>query len=119
MTTLSEMTVIVKDILKELREVETRMSTYKKFRKPATDWGDIEFRAYDFLQSVKKEIERINLALGAYTRADLQHIYAKKNFDDYVNELRNTLKEMQKTCNYFKKGEDLPWFYYPSDDDDD
>ena len=119
MTTLSEMKGIVQTILKELREVESRMETYKKFRTPMADWGGIEFKAYEFLQSVREEIKKITLALGTYTRPDLQHIYANRNFDDYVNELRAKVTEMRKRCAYFKKGEDLPWFYYPADGEDD
>ena len=119
MTTLSEMKGIVQTILKELSEIESCMASYKKFRAPSSDWGDVEFLAYDFLQSIREEIKKINLALGTYTRPDLQHIYANKNFDDYVNGLRATVKEMRKRCAYFKKGEDLPWFYYPADEDDD
>ncbi|MCH5157597.1 MAG: hypothetical protein J1F33_00220 [Clostridiales bacterium] len=111
MTTLSEMKAIAKYVVEELGKIESHMNVYKKFIgiKPA-DWGPVQFDAYDFLQEVKEEIKKINLAVSTYTRADLQHIYANRNFDDYVCELRKTLRIMQKKLDYLKKYEDTVFY---------
>ncbi|MCH5351711.1 MAG: hypothetical protein J1F39_07075 [Clostridiales bacterium] len=113
MTTLSEMKAIANNVVDELGIIERYMSGYKKLIgiKPV-DWGSIQFDAYDFIQEIKEEIKKINLAVSTYTRADLRHIYAKRNFDDYANELRKTLRITQKKLDYFKKHEDT--IYYVS-----
>ena len=110
MTTQSEMKLIVKNVLNELSKIESYMTRYDKLKIQPVNWGGMQFAAYDFLQSVKEEIKKINLALSAYIRPDLQHIYANRNFDDYVNEIRKNLKIMQKKFDNFKKYEYKPYY---------
>ena len=120
MTTQNEMKVIAKNVIKELSEIENYMTRYNKLRGIApVEWGAVQLDAYEFLQNVREEIKKINQALGAFTRPDLQCIYANRNFDDYVSELRKTLEKMQKRFKNLKKVEDLPYLYPPSDEDDD
>ena len=113
MTTQSEMKVIVKNAINELSKIENYMEKYAKLRNvEPVNWGDVQLAAYEFIQRIKEEMTKINLALSAYTRPDLQHIYANKNYDDYVDEIRKTLKIMQIRFENFKKYE-YSSSYYP------
>ena len=111
MTTQSEMKVIVKNLINELGRMEDHMSRYNKLKIDTINWGTTQFAAYEFLQSVKEEIKKLNNLLSVYTRPDLQHIYANRNYDDSVNELRKNFKVKQKIYDNFVKYEYSPHYF--------
>ena len=117
MTTQREMIVIAKNVISDLNKIENYMVKYDKLKIAPANWGTVQFAAYEFIEYIKEEINKINLAISAYTRPDLQHIYANKNYDDYVNEIKKNLKIIQKRFDNFKEYE-YKHYYIPLSDKD-
>ncbi len=111
MITQAEMKIIVKKVLDRLNQIKERMNRYEKFRTLIANWGEVQFDANAFVKELEKEIHEINNCVEAYTRPDLQVVYATKNYDSYIAKIETSLKIYEKKFEHFLKFEHLPYYY--------
>lgn len=96
MTTLQDLDRIIPEIISQLEKIKSDMSKYKKIK--------TDYRAKTLINEITAKITQIKKVHDSYKRTPS---YKNKNFDNYVESLRNYVNECKQIYQKIKSYEDV------------
>lgn len=103
MITFKRLGPIVETVIRDLKQIASDMSSYKKIK--------TDLRAVSLINEVNAKIREIKIAYDTFVRDGLSNLYANYDFTDWVKKIQGYVDEYRSTHERIMKFEDIVEYY--------